>query len=83
MSNKDLYGFLIKELHCNKQKKDCVRNCEDCPLYTEVSVSDMCHGALIEILKSRDPELYFSNELDEIRSILGGIQSENPDNKNT
>lgn len=83
-SNRDLFRFLVKEKNCSLQKRDCDKNCSVCPFFTEEYLSTNYFHVLLEILRSRDPELYLVDELQELESALeGGTINEDPDNKSS
>ena len=67
-TNKELFTFLVTEKQCALQKLECNRHCADCPYFTEAAQA--MYGQLIEIIKARDPELYFVDELEQIKSIM-------------
>jgi len=67
-TNKELFTFLVAEKQCALQKLECNRHCADCPYFTEAAQT--MYSQLIEMIKARDPELYFVDELEQIKSIM-------------
>lgn len=83
-SNRELFKFLIKEKRCNQQKRDCTKECSTCPLFVEEYLSTTYCQVLMDILRSRDPDLYLADELQELESIVeGGLENGDPNNKST
>ena len=82
MSNRELYRFLIKESRCSRQKRYCERKCSNCPLFTPEETSFSYYTELENRIKARDPELYFVNEIEELKKMLELKISNNPEVEN-
>lgn len=67
-SNKDLFLFLVKEQKCSDRRKVCGKDCVNCSLYT--SNSHVIYEELLEMLRTKDPTLYFSSEIVELEKLL-------------
>lgn len=69
-TSKDLFTFLLKEKQCALQKTECNRTCKDCPCFTDESEARGLYDQLINIIRARDPELYFVDELEHIKDLV-------------
>lgn len=83
---KKLYHFLLKENTCHSVRTKCIQlnqvrcnteGCSSCPCYTDPAEAKKLINQLIETVKSRDPELYFVDELSELNNLLKQIGGSN------
>lgn len=70
LSYRQLYQILIAEQVCSTRRKTCDKNCEKCDLQIDSDELQTACKQLIEIVKAKDPFLYLSNELDDLRQLI-------------
>ena len=72
LASTELYRFILKEKACSEKKMTCSRGCKECPLYCDQPFLETAYNQVLNLIKSKDPMLYFCNEIEELRKILEG-----------
>lgn len=63
MTDKIAHSILTKERNCVVSKMICNKQCTECQFYSNSLELSIALGHVLDILKARCPELYFSNQL--------------------
>ncbi len=63
MTNKQAYTNILKEIECVKHREHCSKQCSHCGFKIDLKEMLQSLGFVKEILRSRDPELFFADTL--------------------
>ena len=69
-TNKELYRHILLEKECVRSRSGCNKDCSHCVCGSDLLDRDAALGKILEILKARDPELYFVNDLEILKEYL-------------
>lgn len=70
MTDSKAYRELLLLIECLKRRESCNRNCLECPFGSRIMDTTLALGYVIGILKARSPELYFLDDLNQLKEIL-------------
>jgi len=66
-----LYKLLLAEKQCVRNRVDCDKQCKSCKFAVSLLELDQALNEVIEIVKARNPELYFVSTLEELNLLEG------------
>ena len=75
MNDRKAYQHLLKERQCVRNRISCEKNCSGCPFSDDITELGKALDHVIELLKSRCPELYFVNELESLKALLDDFEN--------
>ena len=70
MTNKELFNHILAERACIRSRETCSKDCADCRLFTDLSNRDDAFSQVLEILKAREPELYFVDQINQLNQLM-------------
>lgn len=70
MNNIEAYKLLLLEKECVSSRATCDKNCCSCPIGMNLHDITESLQYVLEILKARDPQLYFKDELEMIKEMI-------------
>lgn len=77
MSISESYRYTLVELQCIESRSICNHNCSECPYYAEPRKLKEAMKSNIEMLKAKDPMLYLSDDLAQLKEVLKNVKSKN------
>lgn len=71
MTDKKALGLILLEAECIKNRASCTKVCRECPFYKDKAL-DLFEAIkyISEILKARNPELYFTDNIQHLKEVL-------------
>lgn len=81
MTTKRAYQLLIVTEQCLKQRATCNHDCEGCPYFCSQKELQESLCFLKDILKARDPTLYFGDELTQLKEVLSNYANQSKETK--
>lgn len=70
LSYSQIYRILLAEAECAKKRSFCNKDCSKCDLYIKSTKLQSAYRQLIEIIKAKDPMLYFCSDVEELKALL-------------
>lgn len=70
MTSRQAYQFLLVAEKCLKQRATCGHNCKSCPYFCSQEELFKSLYYVKDVLKARDPMLYFQNEITQLQEVL-------------
>lgn len=70
MNNTKAYKLLLLEKECVSSRATCDKDCCSCPIGMNSKDITESLRYVLEILKARDPQLYFKDELEIIKEMI-------------
>ena len=80
ITNKSAFKYLTVENQCVRNRRVCNKQCSSCPYYVDPAKMDSVFKFVLDILRARDPELNFLNELQKLEILTENAkENENKD----
>lgn len=70
MTDRKAYSAILAELECIKHRTACDKDCTSCPFSYDLKVIEESFKYVKEVLKARDPQLYFSSDIELLKEII-------------
>lgn len=70
MTASSLYNILLKEQVCVQHRDRCDKNCKKCTLSIDTNTLNNALNEVIDIVRAKNPELYFSEQLIHLRKEI-------------
>ena len=70
MTNRQIFNHIILERECIKNRVSCDGECKMCKFGSNLLERYDALSDVLEILKSRDPQLYFASTLEQLKGAL-------------
>lgn len=70
MNNTEAYKLLLLEKECVSSRATCNKDCYSCPIGMNSNSITESLQYVLEILKARDPQLYFKDELEMVKEMI-------------
>lgn len=68
----ELYKFVLSEQRCAQLRHQCTSSCKNCNLYKSPALVQRYYNQLLDMLKARQPDLMFLDQLAVLSNRLGG-----------
>ena len=79
MTNKKAYKQLLIEQQCVRNRMVCEHNCRNCLYHCDILQLDKAINFVLDVLKARDPELYFIDSLEQLEILLENDKNQKGD----
>lgn len=76
MTNKELFNHIVLERECIKNRENCSKDCKNCRLCSNALDRHEALSAILDILRARDPELYFVNILQQLKGLVNDNETQ-------
>lgn len=70
MTDSKAFKSILLIQHCYNSREVCNQDCHNCKYYLDLNTTNSVFNYLKDILKSRDPALYFASELQVLQELL-------------
>ena len=77
MDTKTAFKYMLLQQACLKRRGVCKKDCIHCEFYCPPERANEAFEHILEILKSREPELYFASNLNELMRTINIIETKN------